>query len=167
MTDLPTRRNSLRYPGFDYASSAGAFVTICTHNRQPLFGAVASDSVQLTDAGRSLERRWLQIPQRHTGVAIDDAMIMPDHMHGILWFGVDDSPHIDTCSDVVRMLKILVQRDYAGLVRHGYPRYDGSLWQRGFYDHIIRGEHDLDAIRQYIEGNPARWREKRWRTTLG
>lgn len=157
---LPERRNSLRYPGFDYSQPAGIFVTCATYNRQPIFGQMHRGNLIPTPAATSLGDRWRTIPARFVGVEVDAFTVMPDHFHGILWFGTSIERNTVGCGDVVRWLKSAVVKDYGIGVNHaGWSRYDTHLWQRGYYDHIIRGEKDLVAIRDYIGANVARWIE--------
>jgi putative transposase len=153
------RRNSIRYPGYDYASSGAVFVTVCTHDRQRLFGDVLDGNLHHSPAGKATMRRWQGIPDRFPGVLIDAFIVMPDHLHGILITGTN--PDLVTpayCGDIVRWFKSAVHSDYGkGVRREGWPPYDGQLWQRAYYDHIIRNDADLDRVRHYIEANPARW----------
>lgn len=154
MTD-PARRKSLRYEGFDYASPSGIFVTIATHERQELFGSSDEDFESLTPRGRTVLERWKGIPNRFKDVLIDDFVVMPDHIHGILWMGCADADPPTSCGDVVRWFKASVLQDYSvGVKQKGWRPYRGRLWQRSYYDHIIRGEKDLAAIRDYIDANP-------------
>jgi REP element-mobilizing transposase RayT len=157
MTDSPRRRNSLRYHGYNYATPGVVFVTFCTHNRQHLFGTVHDSNMHLNQYGLMLAERWQAIPQRFSGVEIDDFIIMPDHMHAILWSGTLEEHARGTCSDVVQWVKIAVQRDISLAVKTGCPRYVDKLWQRGFYDRVVRDERELEAIRFYSNSNPQRW----------
>lgn len=157
MVDNPRRRNSLRYPGYDYATPGVVFVTFCTHNRQHLFGAVSDSNMRLSQYGEMLGERWRAIPRRFSGVKIDEYIIMPDHMHGILWFGTLDTYAQATCSNVVQWVKVAVQRDLSVAVKAGGPRYQDKLWQRGFHDRVIRNELELETVRFYINTNPQRW----------
>lgn len=156
------RRNSLRYQGYDYAQSGAVFVTICTHGRQALFGEVANGVVHASPVGAQAKRRWEQIPARFPGVMIDGFIVMPDHIHGILLTGTDpDIGTAITSGDIVRWFKSALYGDYPKGVRNeSWPRYNGRLWQRAYFDHIIRNEYDLERIRGYIENNPSRWQEK-------
>ncbi|MCA9834916.1 MAG: transposase [Thermomicrobiales bacterium] len=154
MPDLPRRRNSLRYPDYDYAQPGGVFVTFCTHNRQHLFGSIQNDEMFLSAAGLILARRWMQIPDRFNGVMLDDFAIMPDHMHGILWIGTQGHGDNPSSSEVVRWVKVSVQRDYSDAVKRGAQPYEEKMWQRSYYDRIIRNDRELESIRGYIQGNP-------------
>lgn len=153
--NYPSRRNSLRYPGFDYSSPAGIFVTITTHDRQAVLGFTLEDQEHLTQAGRAASRRWREIPDRFADVMIDAFVVMPDHIHGILWIGCAGVEPPTSCGDVVRWFKTMVLRDFTvGVREHSWEPYKGRLWQRGYYDHIIRGEKDLATVRDYIDANP-------------
>ncbi|MCO5217850.1 MAG: transposase [Thermomicrobiales bacterium] len=153
----PSRKNSLRYPGYDYSQPGGVFVTLVAHERQELFAIEDESRIILTSAGRALEDRWLGITTRFPDVLTDDFVVMPDHVHGILWMGAADSVSPTSVSDVIRWLKSAVVEDYrVGVRDSGWPPYVKHLWQRGFHDHIIRGERDLVEIRKYIDANPYR-----------
>lgn len=156
------RKNSLRYPGDDYSRAGAIFLTICTHGRQRLFGTVEDGVMYPSPAGVQAAVRWGQIPERFAGVLIDVFVAMPDHLHGILLIGTD--PAITTpptAGEVVRWFKSALYADYSKGVRSaGWEPYDGQLWQRDYYDHIIRNDRDLEHVRNYIEANPARWQAK-------
>lgn len=157
MNTPPQRKNSLRYPGYDYSQPGGVFVTLITHDRQELFAVDDGSQIILTAAGRALEMRWLEITTRFPDVLTDDFVVMPDHVHGILWMSAADTDSPASASDVVRWFKSAVVEDYRiGVRDSGWPAYHGHLWQRSFHDHIIRGERDLANIRKYIDANPYR-----------
>lgn len=153
------RRNSLRLQGYDYANPAGIFVTICTHNRQQLFGTVVNSQVILSEYGQILATRFLQMPTAISGVMVDAHIIMPDHFHGILWTGAGESDSASTCSEAIHWVKLMTQRDVSKAVKSGSAPYLEKLWQRGFYDRIIRNERELEEFRFYIYSNPARWKD--------
>lgn len=159
MVDEYPRRKSLRLPGYNYSHPADIFVTFCTHNRQQLFGSIVNSKVVLSEFGEILARRWSQMPSSIPGVMIDEYIVMPDHFHGILWTGADDSDSASTCSDAIHWVKLMTQRDISKTVRSGATRYHEKLWQRGFYDRIIRNERELEEVRFYINSNPMRWNE--------
>ena len=82
-------RRSIRLQGYDYTQPGAYFITICTHEREPLFGDVVGGEMHLNDAGRIAEQCWLDIPNHFPHVELDEFVIMPNHVHGILWI-VDD-----------------------------------------------------------------------------
>ena len=155
------RRSSLRYPGYDYAREGAVAVTICTHERQRLFGEIRQGEMHLSPAGACAITRWEHIPTRFPGVMIDAFVVMPDHLHGIVITGTE--PDIATgprVGEIVRWFKSAVHADYAkGVRHHQWPRYEGRLWQRDYYDHIIRNDADLEHTRGYIAANPSMWQE--------
>ena len=163
-----TRRNTLRYPGYDYAQPGATLVTICTHNRQCLFGEVIDGRMMLTLGGQAAARAWSDLENRFPGVEPDAFVIMPDHVHGIVLTGTDPA-HEDvrmTVGIVVRSFKNSVLRAWRdGVEHHGWPRYSGHLWQKDVHDRIIRRGEPLDSVRAYIEGNPGRWQERQGRSS--
>jgi putative transposase len=160
--DTP-RRKRLRYPGYDYAQPGATLVTICTHDRQPLFGRVEDGLMRLNPAVRMVADTWLGLEGRFPGVIPHAFVVMPDHVHGIVLTGTDpaqEEAHA-TVGLVVRSFKASVIRAWRESVeRHGWPRYQGHLWQQDFHDRIIRRDEPLDHVRAYIEGNPGRWTER-------
>jgi REP element-mobilizing transposase RayT len=157
----PRRRNSLRYLGYDYAQAGMVFVTICTHGRQHLFGAVEDGLMVHSPAGLLAADRWRAIPDRFPGVLIDVSIVMPDHVHGILVTGTRPGATPATVGEVIRWFKSSVHAGYRdGVHRLGWLPYEPHLWQRNYHDRIIRSETELVAIRTYIEANPERWQAR-------
>jgi len=178
----------LRLPGYDYTRAGAYFVTVVTHNREAIFGKVNGEEVQLTPAGEIARVCWEAIPCHFTRTGLDEFIIMPNHMHGILW--ILDGEKLDRPTVEARHAVPLQQTvmDLTGggsalaIERFGIPR-SGSIptivrsfksavtrrinsvlatpgavvWQRGYYDHIVRDEGDLGRIRAYITDNPAQW----------
>ena len=175
------RRRSIRLRGYDYAQPGAYFVTICTQERLCLFGEIVDGKVILNDAGRIATKCWNDIPVHFPQVALDQFVVMPNHVHGILWIvktigakdvSPDDGKHISpvgaknlsplrsqpagtskTIGSIVRGFKIGVTQ----WMRQ--ERNVRDVWQRNYYEHIIRNETALNRIRQYIVENPARWAE--------
>lgn len=162
------RRRSPRLQDFDYATVGAYFVTICVQGRRPLLGRlVASDddtTVQLSDAGRMVQDVWLALPDHYPRVALDAFVIMPNHLHGILWLRdpPDDSASYATgpmaLPDVVQRFKSFTTSRYRhGVYESGWPPFDGRLWQRNYNEHMIRSDESVEAIREYVDANPWRW----------
>jgi putative transposase len=151
------RKNSLRLQGYDYAQAGYYFVTVCTHERQCLFGEVAECGITLNEAGLVIQSIWNDLPCRFPGIGLDEYIIMPNHIHGIIILNgesVEDKP-TPALGEVIRAFKAVA----AHTIRVSHvPTF---AWQSKYYDHIIRNDKDLDRIRQYIATNPARWLEKR------
>ena len=162
--DLP-RRKAIRLPEYDYSASGAYFVTICTHGRRCILSDVAvgadvpgGPNLQLTDVGKTVEQ-YILSTDRLSGCHVDKYVIMPNHIHMILRIesvgaGAENGPpraSAPTVSDAVGALKRLVNR-----------KTGRDIWQRSFYEHVIRGENDYREIWDYIENNPARWAEDRY-----
>jgi len=175
-------RRSIRLKGYDYTQPGAYFVTLVTYERMPLFGEIVNGEMRLNDIGRVAERCWLDIPSHFPHVALDAFVIMPNHVHGILWIiesppGTAEMPEMvgaksfsprpppsstehprgtsKTIGSVIRGFKIGVTK----WVRQNTDIY--IVWQRNYYEHIIRNERALNAIRQYIIENPRRWQMDR------
>jgi REP element-mobilizing transposase RayT len=159
---MSTRRNSLRHPGHDYREAGSYFVTICTWERQRLFGQVIGGTMLLTRQGKAVERAWQDIAMAFPGVMVDMHVVMPDHLHGILMLGTEPTiPATHSLLDLVGWFKNRIHAEYRYRVAAGdWPPYRGKLWQGSCHDHIIRNDRELNAYRAYIEGNPGRWQER-------
>ena len=165
MPGLPVRR-SVRLRGFDYRSVGAYFITIRTRNRECLLGSVVSDNIVLSPIGEVVAAAWHAIPRHFPTVELDAFIVMPNHAHGILAItaprrgtacraptGGFGRPVPGSMPTVVRSFKPAATR--AVNLSGGTPGF--TLWQRGFYDHIIRDDSELNRIRRYIEENPQRW----------
>ena len=160
--EMPNRKQN-RLAEFDYGQEGAYFVTLCTQNRVRLFqmelpvgnGLCA---VPNTDAvGNSIIHRWLKETERKfPNVTIDKYVIMPDHLHLIVM--IKERHAGRSLPDVMRFFKTMTTNEYIRGVRDGTltPFY-GKLWQKSYYDHVIRNQQDYNEIWQYIENNPAKW----------
>ena len=172
-------RRSIRLKGYDYTQPGAYFITIVTHERIPLFGNIVNGEMRLNDIGRVAERCWLDIPSHFPHVELDVFVIMPNHVHRILWI-VETPPMVGaknfsplpsspvsplppsssaerprgtskTIGSIVRGFKIGVTQ----WVRQNPDVH--TVWQRNYYERIIRNEYDPNTIRRYILENPLRW----------
>jgi putative transposase len=145
------KRQPLRLPNYDYTSAGAYFVTICADQHKPLF-----DHPELT---RFLLETWQSLPDRFPGVTLDEFVIMPNHVHFILWL---DGPgeHANVLGRVVGAYKSLTSVTWLNYHKSMGTRCSQHLWQRGYYEHVIRNEQDLDLKRRYIMNNPAKELEK-------
>ncbi len=165
---LDHRRKSLRLGGYDYSQPGAYFVTICTFKSRNLLGEVHNREMFLNDAGRIVERNWLEIPEHFLIADLDSFIVMPNHIHGILVlidvgrgtacrapterFG---KPIPDSLPTIIRSFKAAATRRL-----NIFKNTPGdTLWQRNYYEHIIRSEESLNRIRKYIVENPLRWAE--------
>lgn len=176
-------RRSIRLRTFDYAQPGAYFVTVCTHGRACLFGDVVGGEMQLNESGRIARTEWVKTAEIRPNVQLHphEFVVMPNHIHGILWLVGDDvgathrvAPTGEsraTGSDVaIRRVAptgaitgslgaILAQ--YKSIVTKRIRSACGvparRVWQRGYYEHIIRDDRSLDRIREYIVNNPLQW----------
>ena len=174
----PPRRRPLRLPGFDYSSEGAYFVTMCTRNRECLFGHVVNGKMCLKEAGRMVQRVWDGLSDRFPVIESDAFVVMPNHVHGILvvgaalappkrrkagaglapprWGAASSAPTrfaSTTLGTVLRAFKSISAIGVNRLLsRSGQPP-----WQRSYYEHVIRDEESLKRLREYIATNPLRW----------
>jgi REP element-mobilizing transposase RayT len=159
-SELPVRRTTRR-KDFDYSSAAIYFVTICTQNRRNLFGAIENARMQPNRFGRLVQEAWFELPDHYARLTLDVFTLMPNHVHGVLALtdpvGAGLRParaaNHHGLSEIVGVFKSFSSRRIAELDNS----LRGKIWQRSFYDHIIRNEQDLRNVRRYIFHNPARW----------
>jgi REP element-mobilizing transposase RayT len=176
-------RRSIRLRGYDYAQTGAYFVTVVTKDRVCLFGEVVNGETRLNDAGRIIQAAWDELPDHYPGVECNEFIVMPNHVHGIIVLVNDGG---GGPNDVGAGLKPArpgsrpTTAPRAGLklapTRHGLPeiirafktfsarrindlrRTPGApIWQRNYYEHIVRGDNELIRIREYIANNPSQW----------
>jgi putative transposase len=185
-------RRSIRLRGYDYSRAGAYFVTICTKNRECLFGDVADGEMRMNDDGRMVQSAWEALPERYPGVGIDAWIVMPNHVHGIIILtpvvgagprarpkpcarptpravtgqpqGVGGQPQgvapTYSLPDVVHRLKSLTTTHYRqGVLKMGWRPFAGTVWQRNYYERVIRDADEMNRIREYIATNPAHWAE--------
>ena len=145
------QRKTLRLQGYDYSEPGGYFITIAVQGHACRFGEVKDVEMALSAAGKIVERAWQDLPNHYPNVVLDDYAVMPDHFHGILIL-TDVSG--DGLTETIRAFKSFSARRINLM--------DGTtgkpVWQRSYFDRILRGERELDAARQYIRANPLRWK---------
>jgi putative transposase len=180
---MTRRRRSTRLHNYDYARPGAYFVTICTQKRLSLLGHIHLGEMILSPTGKIIKECWFRLQNHFTFVVLDSFVTMPNHIHGILHIegrgeasGVKMSTanlaHIPDASPlgaprgtVKGSLGAIIQ-NFKSVSTRKVNQIHGTLgeiiWQRNYYDHIIRTEHALLTIRQYIQDNPARWEFDRY-----
>ncbi len=171
-------RHSIRLKGYDYSRAGFYFVTMNTQNRLQLFGKIRNGVMIPSPAGEMVEKVWLALPERFECVFLHEFVIMPDHFHGIIEMRAAVGAALvaaqlntgtkragtrpaRTVGDVIGAFKSLTTYKYIQGVREdGWPPFEKRLWQRNYYEHIIRSERAYQNISAYIRNNPARWWEK-------
>lgn len=161
-------RRSIRLQGYDYTQPGKYFITICTQGHVCLFGDVVNGEMRLNGCGRIARDEWLKTADLRQRVQLDAFIVMPNHIHGIIVLTDDGrretlfrtptteqfgKPTSDSIPTIVRLFKSSVTTRINKLL--GTP--GTSVWQRNYYEHIVRDDGSLNRIRQYIENNPARW----------
>ncbi len=146
------------------------FVTICTRNREHFFGTIADAEMQLSDTGRIAHKEWLDTPTHRPHVELDVWTVMPDHVHAILHIhnvaanslGAVDKVGPNQFGPLKPGSLQAVINGYKGAVtRQSRKAGRGDFgWQARYWDHVIRNERELSAIREYIIANPAKWSER-------
>lgn len=146
-------RKPARLPGYDYATPGFYFITTCTDGFRCLFGRVEDGIWQPNRLGEIVEECWLQLRTHYPAIDLDEFAVMPNHFHGVVHLR-DGAPSL---IELVRSFKTFSARRI-NTVRHS-PRT--RVWQRSFYDRIVRSDTDLQRIREYIFDNPGNWGKDR------
>lgn len=155
-------RRSIRLKGYDYSQSGAYFVTICLQHRAGLFGRIIDKEMRLNAVGSMLDVQWNALPDRFAGIQLDEYIVMPNHFHGIIVMAphVGDLADAQHNGDIIGAFKSITTHEYVlGVKHYGWPSFDRKLWQRNYYEHIIRNEKSLCAIREYIANNPINWQQ--------
>jgi len=170
MTDAVGQRHhrrSIRLAGYDYSQAGAYFVTVCAHDRICLFGDIMNGDMRLNDAGKIVHDEWLRTAGIRSNVELDVFVVMPNHFHGIILLHPDGrgtlqraptveqfgKPTSNTIPTIVRLFKSASTKRI-NEIRH---TPGAAIWQRNYYEHIIRNDESLNRIREYIMTNPIRW----------
>jgi REP element-mobilizing transposase RayT len=168
-------RKSIRLKGYDYSQPGLYFITICVQDRKHLFGKIENKEMILNEAGKIAEACWQEIPEHFPNVKLHEYIIMPNHVHGIVEIvGAENFlpqySQTDTVSPVGAE-NILPQHSIGSIVKGfkigvtkwfrnnkvGAIKILSSIWQRNYYEHIIRNEQSFEHITAYIINNPSNW----------
>lgn len=172
---------SARLQNWDYGRNGAYFITICTHNREHYFGKIVDGIMQLNDIGKLAQQYWMEIPNHFSFIALDNFVVMPNHIHGILIIDKMDNDgngngNVETPKLGVST-KPGVSTKTAAATKKWKPQTIGSIinqykrictinarkihsdfaWQTRFHDHIIRNTHEHQRIQNYIANNPVNW----------
>jgi REP-associated tyrosine transposase len=158
-------RRSPRLSDYDYSQEGAYFVTVCVQGRLCLFGEVVDGNMRFNPAGQMIGKWWGELERKFPSVKIDEYfVVMPNHFHGIIFMPELSSPAAEgghagpPLQRIVQWFKTMTTNEYIhGVKEHGWPQFQRSLWQRSFYDQVIRDESSLNRIREYISTNPLRW----------
>ncbi|HMG15060.1 MAG TPA: transposase [Saprospiraceae bacterium] len=173
------QRRSIRLKGYDYTQSGMYFITLCIQDKDCLFGEIRNSEMILNEAGNMINKWWSKIPEKFINIELDVFQIMPNHFHAIIINNNTEGanpcvrPEVPnpgfvnnkkvSLSDIVQWFKTMSTNEYIkGVKIHGWVPFNGKLWQRNYYDHIIRNEKSYDKISDYIINNPYNWEEDRF-----
>ena len=166
------RIESTRLDVWDYSKYGYYFITICTKEKKNLFGSIVEDKVLLNGCGEIVKEIWFQIPQQFEDVELDEFVVMPNHIHGIVFISRDTNDGRDAINSVstgfagkknpmvhkIHLSRVI--RWFKGRTTyeiHHKLQFSEFAWQPRFYEHIIRNEKSLQKIREYISLNPLQW----------
>jgi len=178
----PHHRRSIRLRRYDYTQAGAYFVTICTYNRELLFGEIVDGEMRLNEWGEIAWAEWFQTAVVRPNVTLypDEFVVMPNHVHGIIRIVDDIATNVGAqrcapaavgaqrrCAPTAAGPRVLpgslgaIIRAYKSATTRRINEHRGTpgapLWQRNYYEHIIRDQTGLDRIRAYILSNPTRW----------
>lgn len=168
-------RRSIRLADYDYGQPGAYFVTICVYKWVCLFGEVVDGRMRLNELGRVAAEEWRRTEQVRDHVMLDAFVVMPNHIHGIVvitrrsrrgrgelqFAPTNESSKFQSPSQTLGA----IVRGFKGAATRRINRLRDTpgepVWQRNYYEHIVRGRRDLERIRRYIAENPARWHRDR------
>ena len=170
----PRRRKPLRLPKYDYSSEGGYFITIMTHKRIPIFGRILDNQIAMSNAGIFARSEWFRTQQLRENVELfeEEFVVMPNHVHGIIWLTrsrgtarcaptMDEFPSLEQYGKPVSGSIPTIIRAYKSVVTYAINISRNTpgqpVWQRNYYEHIIRDEKDYENIFEYIYQNPRNW----------
>jgi len=168
-------RRSIRLKGYDYSQAGFYFITICTQNRLCLFGEIENGEMVLNDAGWMVNQFWNEIPNHYLHGKLHEYVVMPNHVHGIIEITANPGANVGannysplrqqsfrpngtskTIGSIVRGFKIGVTKWFRGNTDIH------TVWQRNYYEHIIRDETSYDQISEYIQTNALKWQDDKY-----
>ena len=169
-------RRSIRLKGYDYSQAGLYFITICVKNRACLFGDIINGKMNLNDAGIMLGKWYDELENKYPDKKCLEMVVMPNHFHCIIEnaptmgdhvraplrgrpeYGMDNQKYNATIGDAMDWFKTMTTNEYIrGVKNHNWERFDKKLWQRNYWEHIIRNDTGYHRIANYIIENPENW----------
>ncbi len=159
-----SHRRSIRLRRYDYDNYGAYFVTICTKHQQCIFSEIKQGNIRFYNLGAIAYNSWLKIPEHFPYITLDVFVVMPNHIHGILWIN-----HQQKSSNSKRQFGNIVPGSLSSIIRSYKAAVTKEInlmcgqqgtslvWQRNYYEHIIKDEKALQNIRKYIQDNPLNW----------
>lgn len=165
-------RRSIRLPGYDYSTEGSYYITLVTHGREHLFGEIENGEMRLNEFGEIVNNTWDDLVNHINNIELDEFIVMPNHFHGIIVIyhpddvvGAGSKPAPEDSraghgpAPTVGLPEIVRQFKTFSAKRINQKRGTTSqpVWQRNYYDHIIRSEKDYENNVNYIYLNPQNW----------
>ena len=166
-------RRSIRLPEYDYSQEGMYFITLCTHERVPRFGTITDGEMELNDIGRMVGEWYHLLEEKYPHIVCREYVIMPNHFHCIIQIKQEDAPcrgipcgcpnteHIPqrpTLGQIIGGFKSITSNECLRIYKEREETL-GKLWQRNYYEHIIRDQRSYEEIVAYIIENPIHWRD--------
>ena len=148
-------RRSIRLTHYDYAQAGCYFVTLCAVNRECVFGEILAGEMHLNELGVLVQHEWLQTPVLRPNVSLGEWVVMPNHFHGIVQIDEERGciQYAPTVKSPSQTLGAIIRGFKAAVTRQAHR----PVWQRNYWEHIIRHQQSYDEITTYIANNPAQW----------
>ena len=151
------QRKILRLKNYDYSQKGLYFITICGQNRIKYFGEVENNILVSNEAGLMIDKTWSKIPLRFPFIEQHGYIVMPNHFHAIV--EITDKTDI-VLGDMIGAFKSLATNSYIkGVHQKNWMPFENRLWQRNYYEHVIRNEASYVSLSKYMDSNPLKWEE--------
>ena len=169
-------RRSIRLHNYDYSQKGCYFITICIKNRECLFGNISDERLQLNNAGLMVKQEWEKLPDRFANIMLHEFIIMPHHFHAIVELydnsdncilnnsrPVDIKKSNQGLGSLIGAFKSLTTNQYIKNIKNmNWQPFQDKLWQRNFYEHIIRNDEAYNQISDYIHYNHLTWKNDKY-----
>lgn len=171
---MSQKRKNIRLKKYDYSQPGCYFITICTQHHLCLFGSIKNNEITLNDAGEMINKWWEELTKKYQHIQLHHSLIMPNHFHGIIQIInprvaippniTDNDPVVGAdLPQMIQWFKTMTTNEYMRNVKqNGWVRFAGKLWQRNYYEHIIRNEKSYNDISEYIMNNPVNWEKDQY-----
>jgi putative transposase len=164
---LKHHRRSIRLKDYDYATTGFYYITLCTYNKQYLFGNISQHRMTPNSIGKMVFKWYKKLETKFENIRCHESVVMPNHFHFIIEIKSNDNrpeskyfyQHTDTSlSKIIQWLKTMTTNEYLRNIKknNGKP-FQPKLWQRNYWEHIILDNRRYDQIAEYINTNPTRW----------
>jgi REP element-mobilizing transposase RayT len=147
------RIETSRLKGYDYSEPGSYFITICSKNREPLFGEIKNENVKLSEIGKIVTDCWFDLPNHYPNIILDEFIVMPNHVHGII--KIEKRPEITINHGIPEFIRAF--KSFSSRRINELNTNISGIWQPRFYDRIIRSDNELNRIQLYIKNNPTKF----------